>query len=78
MSVSSRAIPLWATAYNSITSWIFGSRIKYGCFNSKAQAAAPISQARISFPLRMAVDGSRSSVSVSQYYKIRSNTMTEL
>lgn len=78
MSLTSRVIPQGATAYNIISSWIFGSRIKYGGFNFKAQAAAPISQAEISFPLTMAVEGSRSSLSVSQYHKIVVNTMNGL
>jgi len=78
MSLTSRVIPQGAIAYNSISSWIFGSRIKYGGFNFKAQAEAPVSQAQSLFPLTMAVEGSRSSVSVSQYHKIMSNTMNEL
>lgn len=73
MSLTSSVIPQGATAYNSISSWIFGSRIKYGGFNFKAQAATPISQAEISFPLTMAVEGSRSFVSVSQYHEIMGN-----
>lgn len=44
----------------------------------KAQAEASISQVQISFPLTMAVEGSKSSVSVSQYYEITSSTMNEL
>lgn len=44
----------------------------------KAQAEAPISLGQILFPLTMAVERSKSSVSVSQYYKITSSTMNEL
>jgi len=44
----------------------------------KAQAEASILQGQISCPLTMAVEGSKSSVSVSQYFKITSSTMNEL
>lgn len=44
----------------------------------KAQVETPISCGQISFPLAMAAEGSKSSVSGSQYYENTSSTMNEL
>lgn len=76
MFLSSGTILLWATAYNHIPGCIFGNTIKYLILT--AQAETPISRGQISFPLTMAVEGSKSSVSGSQYCENTSSTMNEL